>query len=188
MEKYKVKKSDLKGDIKDFPIEIVQRMVDYQYEQTGKYNVSLFQDCKTSDKHAGCFTWGNTVEGHLFWSKVINYKEFDVFFKKYPKTMKKKSTNLVYIIGTARNDNVIIKTLEKYGGKNKCKFSGKASHDVIYFITPENEIDNLTKELKSLLDLAGYEEIQVEESIEEFTIEEIAKLLGKDPNLIRIKK
>jgi hypothetical protein len=82
MEKYKVKKSDLKGDIKDFPIEIVQRMVDYQYEQTGKYNVSLFQDCKTSDKHAGCFTWGKTAEGHLFWSKVINYKEFDVFFKK----------------------------------------------------------------------------------------------------------
>jgi hypothetical protein len=58
MEKYKVKKSDLKGDIKDFPIEIVQRMVEYQYEQTGKYNVSLFQDCKTSNKHDGCFTWG----------------------------------------------------------------------------------------------------------------------------------
>lgn len=188
MEKYKVKKSDLKGDIKDFPIEIVQRMVDYQYEQTGKYNVSLFQNCKASDKHAGCFTWGDTAEGHQFWSKVIIYKEFDVFFKKYPKTMKKKSANLVYIVGTARTDNAIIKTLEKYGGKNKCKLSGKGSTNIIYFITPKNEIDDITLELKFLLDLAGYEEIQVEESIEEFTIEEIAKLLGKNPNSIRIKK
>lgn len=188
MEKYKVKKSDLKGDIKDFPIEIVQRMVDYQYEQTGKYNVSLFQNYKTSDKHAGCFTWGNTAEGHLFWSKVIVYKEFDVFFKKYPKTMKKKSTNLVYIVGTARTDDAIIKTLKKYGGKDKNKVSGQSNHNVIYFITPKNEIDAVRTELKSLLDLAGYEEIKVEEPIEEFTIEEIAKLLGKDPNSIRIKK
>lgn len=188
MEKYKVKKSDLKGDIKDFPIEIVQKMVDYQYEQTGKCDVSLFQKCRTSDKHAGCFTWEFTAEGQRFWNKVINYKEFDVFFKKYPKTMKKKSANLVYIVGTARTDNAIIKTLEKYGGKNKCKLSGKGSTNIIYFITPKNEIDDITLELKFLLDLAGYEEIQVEEPIEEFTIEEIAKLLGKNPNSIRIKK
>lgn len=188
MEKYKVKKSDLKRDIEDFPIEVVQRMVDYQYEQTGKCNISLFQNCRTSDKYSGCFTWYDTAEGHQFWAKVISYKEFDVFFKKYPKTMKKKSINLVYIVGTTRTDDAVIKTLEKYGGKNKYKLSGQSSHDVIYFITPENKIDAIRIELKSLLDLAGYEEIKAEESIEEFTIEEIAKLLGKDPNSIRIKK
>lgn len=186
MEKYKVKKSDLKGDIKDFPIEIVQRMVDYQYEQTGKYNVSLFQDCKTSDKHAGCFTWGNTAEGHLFWSKVINYKEFDVFFKKYPKTMKKKSTNLVYIVGTVQNAKYIIPTLENYGGKNNSHYCGNAEN--IYFIAPTGDIALMHKIGVSALELARYKEIQVEEPVEEFTIEEIAKLLGKDPNLIRIKK
>jgi hypothetical protein len=187
MEKYKVKKSDLIGNIKDFPIEIVQKMVDYQYEQTGKYNISVFQKCCTSDRYAGGFTWGATTEGYQFWCKVVG-GEFKVFFEKYPKTMKKKSINLVYIVGTARTDDAIIKTLKKYGGKDKNKVSGQSNHNVIYFITPKNEIDAVRTELKSLLDLAGYEEIQVEESIEEFTIEEIAKLLGKDPNLIRIKK
>ena len=36
MKEYKVKKEDLIGEIKDFPIEVVQKMVDYQVEQGNK--------------------------------------------------------------------------------------------------------------------------------------------------------
>lgn len=36
MERYIVKPEELKGEIKDFPIEVVQRMVDYQVEQGNK--------------------------------------------------------------------------------------------------------------------------------------------------------
>ena len=100
--------------------------------------------------------------------------------------MKKEFINLVYIVGTAQNAKYIISTLEKYGGRNNNHYCGTAEN--IYFITPIGDITLTHKIGVSTLELAGYKEIQVEEPIEEFTIEEIAKLLGKNPNSIRIKK
>lgn len=100
--------------------------------------------------------------------------------------MKKELNFLVYIIGNNRSDNKIIETLEKYGGYNKNKLIGL--YHFIYYIRPDGIISSIDKDSISLLHLAGYKEITVEESIEEYTIDEIAKLLGKDPKLIRIKK
>ena len=40
---YKVKQSDLIGDIKGFPIEVVQKMVERQVEQGNKADVTVFQ-------------------------------------------------------------------------------------------------------------------------------------------------
>ena len=47
MKEYKVKKEDLKGEIKDFPIEVVQRMVDCQLEQYNKACIGVLQGEKT---------------------------------------------------------------------------------------------------------------------------------------------
>ena len=41
---YIVKQEDLKGDIKDFPIEIVQKMVDEQVKQGNEADVTVFQE------------------------------------------------------------------------------------------------------------------------------------------------
>ena len=100
--------------------------------------------------------------------------------------MKKEYINLVYIVGTVQNAKYIIPTLENYGGKNNSHYCGNAEN--IYFIAPTGDIALMHKIGVSALELARYKEIQVEEPIEEFTIEEIAKLLGKNPNSIRIKK
>jgi hypothetical protein len=100
--------------------------------------------------------------------------------------MKKEFINLVYIVGTTQNVKYIISTLEHYGGRNSSYYCGSAEN--IYFITPTGDITLMHKIGVSALELAGYKEIQVEEPVEEFTIDEIAKLLGKDPNSIRIKK
>ena len=80
MEKYKVTEKDIKGDIKDFPIEVVQRMVDCQLEQYNKACIGVLQGEKT-----GGFEWRKTKEGLDFWHKVIEHKNFNIFFKKYPK-------------------------------------------------------------------------------------------------------
>ena len=40
----RVEQSDLIGDIKGFPIEVVQKMVDEQIAQRNKANVFFFQD------------------------------------------------------------------------------------------------------------------------------------------------
>ena len=80
MEKYKVTEKDLIGDIKDFPIEVVQRMVDCQLEQDNKACIDVLQGEKT-----GGFEWRKTKEGLDFWHKVIEHKNFNLFFQKYPK-------------------------------------------------------------------------------------------------------
>ena len=83
--KHIVTTDDLIGDIKDFPIEIVQKMVNYQVEQGNIPNVTVFQkNCAAAKSQSG-FDWNNTDEGNNFWCDVIYLDNFDLFFKKYPK-------------------------------------------------------------------------------------------------------
>ena len=103
--------------------------------------------------------------------------------------MKKEFNNLVYIIS---NDNIkghrIIRKLIEYGGINTRCYSGE-DNTSCYLITPDNIIYRAeSKHIVPILKLAGYKDITDELEIIEYTIEEIAKLLGKDPNSIRIKK
>lgn len=76
----KITKQDLIGEIKDFPIEVVEKMIEKQVEQGNEADVSVFQVNATNG-----FIWGKTTEGHIFWSQVIKRKNFELFFKKYPK-------------------------------------------------------------------------------------------------------
>lgn len=79
---YEVKETDLIGDIKGFPIEVVQMMMVKQHEQGRKSNISAFQRDRCSG-YSG-FVWSDTAEGSAFWSEVIDYRDFSVFFEKYP--------------------------------------------------------------------------------------------------------
>lgn len=85
MEEYKVKEEDLIGEIKDFPIEVVQKMVDCQVEQGNKADVTVFQKCRCETKEDNGFDWNETVDGFPLWSNVADYKDFNMFFEKYPK-------------------------------------------------------------------------------------------------------
>lgn len=85
MKEYKVKKEDLKGEIKDFPIEVVQRMVDCQIEQGNKADVTVFQKNRYEIKEDNGFSWDETAEGVSFWSNITYFKDFNMFFEKYPK-------------------------------------------------------------------------------------------------------
>ena len=103
--------------------------------------------------------------------------------------MKKEFINLVYIRSNPIIEGyAIITKLQEYGGNNINNLNGKASNSC-YFISPENTIClGATRDVLAVLKLAGYKDITAELDITEYTIEEIAKLLGKDPNSIRIKK
>ena len=69
-----------KGKLEGFPKEIIAKMLDYQEEQGNKRDISVFEKCT----FAG-FIWEETKEGCNFWDEVIRYKNFDLFFEKYPK-------------------------------------------------------------------------------------------------------
>lgn len=83
MKEKKVEQSDLIGNIKDFPIEIVQVMVDEQVRQGNKANVIKFQLKPDKDVIEGGFRWFNSVDGVTFWEEVIHRKNFNLFFQKY---------------------------------------------------------------------------------------------------------
>ena len=77
---YKVKQEDLVGRIKDFPIEVEQKMVERCLEEN---EVNIITKLQIS-RLAG-FTWRNSIEGYDFWDGVIYKKNFNLFFEKYPK-------------------------------------------------------------------------------------------------------
>lgn len=183
---FKVEKADLVGDIKDFPIEVVEKMIEEQVRQGNCANVEVFQKSVTSDVNVGGFDWCDTDDGWDFWEEVIADSNFVLFFKKYP-----KKPNLVYIVGDSEVGMDIIKTLEKNGGINHHGYTGD-SDGVLYYIEPNNdsieicEIDKNTDLYEVLL--ATYTPIKVEESVLEVTMEEIAEKFGVNVSNLRIKK
>lgn len=86
MKDNRVEQSDLIGKIKHFPIEIVQKMIDYQVAQGNKANITIFQENPYYHKNIGGFAWCNTIEGHVFWEEVIIRERFGIFYDRYPKT------------------------------------------------------------------------------------------------------
>lgn len=91
---YQVKETDLIGDIEGFPIEVVQMMVQRQFEQNGICDVLELQKCSL-----GGFTWSKTEEGVSFWSGILESKNFDLFFSRYPKEQPQRPTgsNIYFI-------------------------------------------------------------------------------------------
>lgn len=72
-----------KGQLEGFPPEIVEKMLYYQEKQGNKRDVTIFE--KRKDSYSSGFCWDNTEEEFDFWDDVINNKNFDLFFEKYPK-------------------------------------------------------------------------------------------------------
>jgi len=85
-----VEQSDLIGEIKDFPIEVVQKMVDEQVRHGNEADVKVFQRLHSASALGGGFVWARTDDGFDFWEEVISSENFDLFFSKYPKI---QSTN-----------------------------------------------------------------------------------------------
>lgn len=179
MSNYKVTEKDLIGDIKGFPIEVVEKMLEKQRMQRGYVNITTLQT-----DVCGAFRWCDTSEDYNFWHKVIREKDFIVFFKKYP-----KSSKYVYIYqdGT-KNGKDIIDTLIKHGGKNNNNWQGKS--EAFYYISPkDNKIElTSTSSDEGILVKHFYTEIQPESSVKEYTMQEIADKLGIKVDELRIKK
>jgi hypothetical protein len=80
------KQMKYKGQIAGFPQEVVERMLYEQQLQTGKRDVTVFEDYKTRCGPEGGFHWGSTDAGNNFWYEVIRCENFALFFERYPKT------------------------------------------------------------------------------------------------------
>ena len=181
--KIKVNAKDLIEDLENFPIEVVEKMLEYQYKQLGKIDIAVFQ-YNRADAMKG-FSWEDTIEGHEFWNYVIAKKRFDVFFERYAKSKE------VYIRGDVHNGENVIKELESRGGINHHNYFGDVNGQ-LYFIDPVTNYivkanENLEIPLKNLLKTVYTEISPGEYTMVELTMQEIAEKLGVDVNKIRIK-
>ena len=81
MEKFKVKKKHLTGEIADFPKRVVQAMVDEQVRQGNPANPSVFSIKCTAGKSQGGFNWMNAAPG-FSWADIIRWKKFHLIPKR----------------------------------------------------------------------------------------------------------
>ena len=185
-ESYIVTKNDLKGDIEYFPIEVVEKMIEEQVKQGNKADVEVFQKQNDAGGDKNGFVWSITDDGYVFWVTVIRKRNFDWFFKKYPKKPK-----LVYIVGNSDIGMDIIKTLENYGGINRNHYTGNYD-SCVYYIEPNNNTIEICdfeddKKLYEVI-LETYTPIKAEKFILEVSMEEIAEKFGVDVSNLRIKE
>ena len=81
MEKFKVKKKHLTGEIADFPKRVVQAMVDEQVRQGNPADPSVFARDPTAYKREGGFTWIDSALGNS-WSEIMWGKKFHLIPKR----------------------------------------------------------------------------------------------------------
>lgn len=116
MTKEELENYEPKGDLKDFPKEIIAYMLKYQEEQGNKKDISVFEENRTRCEG---FIWHKTREGYWFWDEVIREKNFNLFFKKYPKQDNqdnqefKIGDKVINIITGKRGKITYIETLNK---------------------------------------------------------------------------
>ena len=82
MEKFKVKKKHLTGEIADFPKRVVQAMVDEQVRQGNPANPCVFARERTTCKDEGGFTWLESALGGNSWADIIRWKKFHLIPKR----------------------------------------------------------------------------------------------------------
>ena len=81
MEKFKVKKKHLTGEIADFPKRVVQAMVDEQVRQGNPADPSVFAKVRSACKHNGGFTWTDSTLG-FSWADIVWGKDFYLIPKR----------------------------------------------------------------------------------------------------------
>ena len=81
MEKFKVKKKHIIGEIADFPKRVVQAMVDEQVRQGNPANPSVFARECNAGKDEGGFSWIESALGKS-WAEIILDKKFHLIPKR----------------------------------------------------------------------------------------------------------
>lgn len=79
-----------RGRIEGFPMEVIAKILERQYEQTGKVDVKVFEKFRSNSKEDGGFRWECTPEGFDFWKEVLALEDFSAFFRLYPREDKRQ--------------------------------------------------------------------------------------------------
>lgn len=128
---YIVQYSDLIGDLSEFPIEVVQKMVERSTQQglwVDEIGLSTLQN-HIASADSGGFNWALTSEGHTFWSRIIENKNFDIFFDLYPSKYLGKT---IYIETDGANNKEQLSKIKNYTTEASCY--GKSKLSGVYYL------------------------------------------------------
>ena len=161
-----------KGQLEGFPKEVVDKMLYYQVQQGNKEDVTVFESNSLSNKVKRGFAWVNTTEEYGFWEDIIVYKNFNLFFQKYPKNNVKLYPKVMLVSNDRINWVKRVVFMEKCG----------------YFIAWSSA--ETPKECESAMRTSPWKYAKdIEEpKIVEVTLEDVAKAMNISPELLRIKK
>ena len=107
MEKFKVKRKHLIGEIAGFPKRVVQAMVDEQVRQGNPANPIVFAGERVAGKSQGGFTWIDSALGNS-WSDIIRGKKFHLI----PKREKPSLTSDIRVEPNAIIQNMLAKGMD----------------------------------------------------------------------------
>lgn len=70
------KKIEYNGQLKDFPENVVNAMLDEQERQGNPRDVTVFERNKLASTSIGGFEWSNTPDGAEYWAAIITKRRF----------------------------------------------------------------------------------------------------------------
>ena len=65
-----------KGAIENFPVHVIEAMLDEQVKQGNKRDAEVFQRDAMATTSRGGFIWSDSEQGRPFWEAVIKYRRF----------------------------------------------------------------------------------------------------------------
>lgn len=137
--KFFVETSDLHGDLLDMPVQVVTKMLERMYDENNYVDIDLMRHNVTS---CAVFNWEVSPEGDDFWNEVINERNYDVFFERYPD----RSYPVYVDASKVKNQHTVLTILKRYGAIAFCDEIGKSDawnnySDCIYIINKRGLID-----------------------------------------------
>lgn len=73
---------------KNYPTEVIEKLLDNQELQGNKRDISVFENDIELHKAEGGVNWTETPEGEIFWHEVLLNRKFRVFASKYDISVK----------------------------------------------------------------------------------------------------
>jgi hypothetical protein len=124
-----INKNDIYGSIKNFPLEVVQRMVELTIKEKHT-DIEEALKILRNEPWTG-FTWAETDEGTQFWYKVIGSYEWWRFYERYPVNL---SSPIRYAVVKECSGGFPEEIAGYLGGVTQ--LSGKGKSGDVYFAYP----------------------------------------------------
>lgn len=184
---YIVKPEDLIGQIEGLPIKIAQAMVDNQVKQGNPANIRIFQHKIDTPYAGGGFNWNKSDEGQLFWSKIINGKQYPESYIDSTTNKEVKVESTKKIVGRKVGD--IVKITIGRTVKNYVIIGYIPELDNPYLAISQYSYERL-KESGEKIENANIITLNDPTRVVYLTLEDISKGkgVGIPPELIRIKQ